>query len=89
MAPTKNPNLESLVKRLIHEQLSHELPHTCFTCNYFTFKVEDGVEQEGRGNRGCRYTGNLAIKGGVCQLWTLQLDPRKRKSSFVSYYPNR
>lgn len=72
---------------MVQEQLKTELPHTCFTCSHFHFKVVDGVEQECRGNRNCWYEGSIKVLDGVCQMWTLQTDPRKRKPSFTSYYP--
>ena len=79
-------NLENLVKKAVLEQLRKELPHTCFTCKHFHFAVVDGVEQEGKGNRNCWFDGSIKVEDGVCQMWMLQLDPRKRKPSFVSYY---
>lgn len=90
MEKLESQELESLVKKLVHEELRKELPHTCFTCSFFRFKNgPNGEEQEGKGNRGCRYPNNLEVVGGVCQMWDLQTDPRKRKPSFVSYYPKR
>jgi hypothetical protein len=79
------------VKKLVKKELEKKIRHDCFTCKYFTFKVEDGVEQEGVGNRGCRCPEPLKVNGvwteAVCLNWELQPDPRKRKRSFINYYP--
>jgi len=83
--------MRQLVKQMMEEQATLSLPHKCFYCKYFTFKVVDGVEQEGVGNRGCRYPGDIEVEGewtdGICLMWEAQPDPRKRKRSFISYFP--
>ena len=87
---------EVYLKKLFDEWAKEkevERKHECFNCKYFTFKVVDGVEQEGVGNRGCRYPGDLEVIGewtdAYCMNWELQSDPRKRKRSFISYYPKK
>lgn len=79
-------DLEKMVAEAVRAQLSRELPHTCFTCVYFHFPVENRVEQENKGNRNCWFDGAIEVEDGVCQMWELQPDPRKRKPSFTSYY---
>lgn len=86
----KKPSLETLVEQAMNKAAEARIPHKCWTCKYFTFKIVDGVEQEGVGNRGCRAE-EIQVEGNWtdadCLTWELQSDPRKRKPSFISYYP--
>ncbi len=84
--------IQKIVTDLVEKEKLKNIRHWCPTCRYFTFQVDEkGVEQEGIGNRGCRFEGQLKVEGwwtdAVCLSWELQPDPRKRKPSFVSYWP--
>ena len=74
----------SFLKKLFRQKkqepeviIQHHFPHECFYCRHFQMRTE--VPHI----RVCRYPGRLKVVGGICQMWELEPDPKKRRRSVV------
>lgn len=67
----------SFLKKLFRPK--HHFPHECFYCRHFQMR------QKVPHMRVCRYPGPIKVEGGICQMWELEPNPKKRRRSVVQW----